>query len=153
MKSIYLAGTIGGLTFDQANAWRIHAYEEFRKVGISCFSPLRGDNFSRSTKDPLPWQFPEDHSGNAYVKAIIGRDHNDVINCDLMFVNFLNSPRVSHGTMVEFGWASAYRKPIVTIMEPGNLHDHAFVTGLSTYVLDDLNRGIEVAKYILMPGV
>lgn len=148
---VYLAGPIGGLTWEQATEWRNDVSKQLRPHGIQCFSPLRGDNFVKDSKGILPWQFPENHNGIAYVKAILGRDHNDVQNCDMMLVNLVHCTRVSIGTMVEFGWASAYKKPIVTVMNLDNPHDHAFVTGLSALVTNDLQEAIRFTKYILLP--
>jgi len=36
----------------------------------------------------------------------------------------------------EIGHAKALNKPIVMVMEPGNIHDHIFLTHSSGYVVD-----------------
>jgi len=67
-----------------------------------------------------------------------------------MLVNLLKAKKISIGTMVEYGWADSYRKPIITEMEKeGNVHDHGFVKELSGYIVEDLDSGIKIAKAIL----
>lgn len=55
------------------------------------------------------------------------RDHNDVQRSNGLLVNLTGADRVSIGTMIELGWADAYRKPVVIAMEEGNIHWHAMV--------------------------
>ena len=58
---------------------------------------------------------------------------------------------ISIGTMIEYGWADAFRKPIITVMEnEGNVHDHNFVKELSGFVVEELDEGIFIAKSILL---
>ena len=39
--SVYLAGPIRGLSYDEARKWRIEAAKRFEEVGIRSFSPMR----------------------------------------------------------------------------------------------------------------
>ncbi len=83
-------------------------------------------------------------------KGIATRDRFDVASCNVMLAYLLGAEKVSIGTMIEFGWADAARKPIITIMEKnGNPHDHAFVRELTGFRVESLDEGLYVAKSIL----
>lgn len=67
-------------------------------------------------------------------------------------MNLLGAKRVSIGTTVELGWADAWRKPLILVMEKsGNIHGHIFYQGIPTYRVDNLDSGIACAKYLLLP--
>jgi nucleoside 2-deoxyribosyltransferase len=86
-------------------------------------------------------------------KGIVGRDMHDVRSCGLMLVNLLDAPDRSIGTMVEYGWASAWGKPIITVKLPkGCRHDHLFIDELSTYQVDNVDAAIDLVKHLLLPG-
>jgi nucleoside 2-deoxyribosyltransferase len=66
-------------------------------------------------------------------------DHTEIENCDL-FIAFPGFP-ASPGTHIEIGWASARRKPILLLLEPGGTY--AFlVRGL---------RAVADVSYVEMP--
>lgn len=171
-KKIYLCGPITGLTYDAARlGWR----REFRdllvagahSLSIEAFSPMRSKDFLEGEKN-----LSGDPKMYAHVMAttagIITRDRFDVQSCDLMVANLLGAERVSIGSMVEYGWADAFRKPIITIIEPEgrsyipdegtvvgvvNPHWHAFVTGLSGYIVHTVEDAVDVAASVLTGGV
>ena len=39
-----------------------------------------------------------------------------------MLVNLLGLEKITLGTMVEYGWADAFRKPIITVIEKKEIH-------------------------------
>ena len=62
-------------------------------------------------------------------------------------MNLLGAKKVSIGTMVELAWADAARRPITVCMETkGSPHDSTYVRGLATYLVQDLDSGIAVAR-------
>ena len=147
MKSVYLAGPINGLDFDGATGWRNYVEVALRDCGIVGLSPMRAKEFLRNVgriTDSYE-EFPL-----ASQSAIVGRDRNDVMTCDLMLANFLGAEKVSAGTPIEFGWADAYRKPIILVMEPeGNLYDHPMIRGLAAVRLSNLDDAILTIRAIL----
>lgn len=154
MKRVYLAGPIAGLTYDQAaKGWRKHVHDELAAYGIECYSPMRGKEFLKDMgARPLSTQSIDVHPMTSS-RGIVRRDMNDVRTCDLMLVNLLDAPSRSIGTMVEYGWASAWGKPIVTIKIPkGCHHDHLFVDELSMYQVDNVDAAIKLVKYVLLSG-
>ena len=49
--------------------------------------------------------------------------------------------------MVEYGWASAFRKPIVAVMEKQrNVHEHPIVRRLTDFRVETLDEGLSVVK-------
>lgn len=154
---LYLAGPITGFTHTEAVAWRQHAFSRFRRVGIEAFSPMRFDHGLDSTGTPLA----DAPNTNIFTtsEGIIARDRADLFRSELAFFNFLGAREVSRGSVVEVGWASAWNKLIVMVIEGANdirdkredrvrrnPHDHAFITGQpGVYLVESLDEGIDAA--------
>ena len=159
-SKVYMAGPMAHVTKQAADSWRyyvagrldgIHEMPSGPFIEVLCFNPTRGEEtdaaqkFSATATGATPWNT---------VSGITGRDRHDLQTADIVFMNLLGAKRVSIGTTVELGWADAYRKPIVLVMEKsGNPHEHIFFQGLCTYRVDNLDSGIACAKYVLMPHV
>jgi nucleoside 2-deoxyribosyltransferase len=168
-RRIYLAGPITGLSYGEArHGWR----EEFanlmsgRHPDIECFSPMRAKNFLSksqniaSTSDSYGKDSPFGQGS-----GILARDHNDVFTCDAMIANFLDAKVGSLGTAAEFGFAHAYKKPIVMIIEPHlldekgvpvpgqNPHHHVFLRQMAGYIVNDLETAVDVVASLLTPGI
>lgn len=151
-KRIYLAGPIAGLTYGEAtHGWRQEVYNALHPLGLHCYSPMRGKVFLKDHIGPIGKEGYEHHPMSA-MQGILGRDRNDVMEADLIFMNVKGATSVSIGTTVELGWADAFRKPIVLVTDEEGPHNHAFYKGLATYVCHDVARGIECAKALLLPG-
>lgn len=154
MGRIYLAGPITGCNFKTAAlSWRKEVADALEADGIKVYSPMRGTpEIKRGGKYPAM----ANHSGSPFdsTNGILHRDYYDVRKADLIFACLLNAPRVSIGTVCEYGWASAHNVPILTVMEPeGNFHEHLFIKGLSAYVVPSIAEGIEIAKLFFKSGV
>ncbi len=148
MKKVYLCGPITGLTYDQAVKYRSDVVIRFKDFNIEALSPMRGkDAYVNKTEVFKSGGYTDVMKND---KAIVNRDRNDVMNCDLLFADLRGAAKASIGSMVEYGWADAFRKPIVTLMEKeGNPHEHAFVNQMSTYVTDDFDEAFALALYLL----
>lgn len=83
-------------------------------------------------------------------KAIVARDRNDVLTCDAVLMNLSGADKVSIGTMIEVGWADAFRKPIVLVLEKDNPHVHDMVTEIAGFRVGTLEDGIHIIN-ALMP--
>ena len=133
---VYLAGPITGLTYEGATDWRQAVVDWLKDYDIVGVDPMRGKNYLRDG-GPLDDAYPQHVMSTQ--KAIVTRDRFDIMNCDLVMMNLLGAKNISIGTMAELGWADAYRKPIVLVMEPeGNPHDHAFVREIAGWRVEDL---------------
>ena len=175
-KTVYLAGPITGLTYgDARHGWR----DEFALMlpeHIVPLSPMRGKDFLMGEKSLKgdPNMYPTNPL--ARPSGIIARDRNDVKNCDVVVACFLGAKdHPSIGTAVEFGWADAYRKPLVMVIEDdpgapavgkdgittqviggpseGNIHLHAFLTEIAGYQTNNLEEAAQIVKCLLTPGV
>lgn len=146
----YLAGPITGLTYGQATDWRVYASDVLTGQGIEVLSPMRGKDFilKRIGAQEVLGQTYED-SPLSTQRGIVARDIFDVNCADIVLFNLLGADQVSIGTMVEYGWASAHRKIVVTVMEKsGNVHDHAFIRELSPYRVETLDEALDIVGAI-----
>jgi nucleoside 2-deoxyribosyltransferase len=148
-KKIYTAGPITGLTYEGAAlGWR----EQIKALlpEFDLFSPMRAKEFLAG-EGVLAGSYG--YNPMSSENGILGRDHNDVFTCDLMIANFLEDDgNKSLGTAMEFGWAHAYRKPIIMIAEQDNPHrQHPMLRGASVYVVETLDEAAILAKHLLLP--
>jgi len=152
LPKVYLAGAISGLTYAQGQDWRSFATNELAKVGILGYSPLRAKDYLRNVGViEQSYQFNPLSSD----RGIMTRDRWDVSTCDLVLMYLLGTgTRVSVGTMIEVGWADAFRKPIVAVIEKeGNIHEHPMLREAIGFRVQTLEEGLLVANYVLNPTV
>lgn len=148
-SSVYLAGPIANLTFDEANAWRLEAIEYLAEFGIRGRSPLRGKEFLREVGIITIDSFNEAIASD---EGIVARDRYDVESADLVLARLLGAPAVSVGTPVEYGWADMTipRTPVITVMEKkGSPYDHPFTRALSGYRVETLEEGLAICVTLL----
>lgn len=167
MKTIYLAGPISGLSYDQAtNGWRRrfeimveHLLGDEDFGFIRCASPMRGKDFLADT-EKLGHR-PEEMHGYANPMAspsgIVTRDHHDVRTCDVILANFLEAEAVSIGTVLEIGMAFNARKPIIAVVPPGDHpHRHGMLLAMvqaNGYIVHSLEEAASILYHLLVPGV
>ncbi len=153
-KMVYLAGPISGLTHDEARyGWR----EEFAQLmpkHIYCNSPMRGKEI---LKDFGVLTSGKGYPVNAMTssKGVNSRDFNDVKTCDAMIACFLESNGVlSGGTMMEYGYAHAFQKPVIGIgpKDDPNL-THLMARDVQGWRVDDLEEAANIVSLLLTPGI
>lgn len=155
--SVYLAGPITGLSYEDSIGWREQAIEALAP-DIDAFSPMRAKSYLRGTvqigmsyeKFPLSSQ-----------RGIMCRDFFDCTQRDMLLVNFKGAQSVSIGTVMEVAWAYGARKPIVAIMEPtkdspniserGNPHNHAMMMEAIPYVVSTMDEALFIIRALLLP--
>jgi len=153
-KMIYLAGPITGLTHDEArHGWR-KDFASLMPEHIHCNSPMRGKDMLRS--------FGVLTSGKGYPdnamtssKGINSRDFNDVKTCDAMIACFLESNGIlSGGTMIEYGYAHAFQKPVLCIgpEDDPNVH-HLMAQDIQGWRVDSLEEAANIVSLLLTPGL
>jgi len=151
MKLVYLAGPITGLNYGEANDWRQEVIQKI-PASIQTLSPMRGKSveaYARQSEDgKIKQSYEEDPLCSS--KGINTRDFNDVKRADLILVNLLNSTKVSIGTVMEIAWAKAFSKPVVLLMEKGNIHDHVMLKFPCGYIVDNLEQAIHITKVVLL---
>jgi hypothetical protein len=144
-KALFLAGPLTGVSYGNALDWRKYV-ESKLPDDVIAFSALRGKGHVTKElvlKDTYPEHLLSTPQGT------ITRDRYDVSRCDALFVNFLNSDRVSIGTIMEMAWADAWRIPIILAMEARNIHDHAFVRQVAGFITRDLDEAIQTAVNVV----
>ena len=146
---VYLAGPISSCSYEGAIDWREHARKELLNFNIDGFSPMRSKEYLLGKTSIVSAQ---GGSVLSTQKGIVTRDRNDVMTCDALIVNLLGAQKPTLGTMIELGWADAWRKPIILVMENENLHDHAMVRELAGFILPTLDEAIDIAIKLLKPN-
>lgn len=148
--SVYLAGPIGGLTFDKATDWRNDAATYLKRAGITAFDPMRWKSFMAGGVMAS--------NANAYdhplctSKGIQSRDYNDVRRCDALLINLLPCTKVSIGTVMEIAWAFMLQKPVVVVAESDDIHViHPMMTESIPFRVDTLEEGLDLVRTILCP--
>lgn len=153
MRTVYLAGPITGNSYEEArNGWRSKIVDMF-PAHIHCLSPMRGTDSLHSVKNMQATPGAYDYDPISSASGILDRDYNDVLMSDAVIVNLLDTDRVSIGTCVEFGWAHAYRKPVVMVCEESDIHWHTMLIEIATYVVPDLEQASHLTTHLLTPGV
>jgi len=147
---VYLAGPITGLQYDDAIDWRRHVERLLHRNDIGVLSPLRNKQYL-AVAGPLS---AEGYPGYALStkKGLTIRDRNDVRRCDLVFANLLGATRVSIGTMIELGWADAFQKPTIVVMDLSNIHKHAMVDTVAGWIVPTLEAGLGLIPQVLGNG-
>lgn len=142
MYHVYLAGPIKGQTYEEAVAWRDWATDRLEDApDIKVLSPMRGKECMRG--QIINSTYPQSPG------AVMARDHFDIARCDLVLVNFLGVDEVSIGTVMEIAWALAFHKPIVLVIEEGNVHNHPMIRACCPFCCESLLAGIMLAKEVL----
>lgn len=147
---VYLAGGIAGYTYNTANDWRYRALCLLSNHDIEALNPMRAKEALIGAR--ISHDFNEySHNGQFFTaRGITTRDRSDVMRCDAILVNLLSVESISIGTMIELGWADAWRKPIVAIIADGSKYDtHPMVHGVIGYKAKDLDEAVNAVAWIL----
>jgi nucleoside 2-deoxyribosyltransferase len=124
-KTIYLAGNIAGLHYDDATSWRKQVGSIFSNYGYIVLDPMREkEHLTGSIVGFLH------NSNNCSANEIFTRDTNDVKLCDIIFAYITG---YSIGTSFELGYAYALKKEIV-IVTTDELIRHPFLSESANYI-------------------
>lgn len=146
-RRVYLAGPITGLSFGGATEWREGVTGALAQRGVIGVSPLRAKDYLKN----------EAKLGDTYEsialssgKGITTRDRFDCMTSDAVLFNFLGADKVSIGTCIEIGWADAFRKPGILVIEPEkNVHDHGMIREICGFRVATLDEAVAIAAAIL----
>lgn len=144
---IYLGGPIGGESYEAANGWREEARSMLRAWDIVGLNPLRGEEFlaGQTNLDDHAYTEPL-----ATSRGIVTRDRFDCRRCDVALFNLLGAKKSGQGTFVEMGWADAYGKPIIVVIEKeGNPFDGLFLREMADYVAATLEEALSIAVTLI----
>lgn len=148
--TVYLAGPISGLGYAGATDWRDAAIDKLADAGIKGLSPMRAKAYLAGETD---LDKNCDLYGEINVlsspRGIMARDRFDATRCDVLLVNLAGAAKPSLGTVMEIAWCDLRRTPIVAVMEPGNVHEHAMISQAIDYRVDTLEEALAIVKAIL----
>lgn len=148
--TVYLAGPIAGLSYDQSCDWRTAAESALHAAGIRALSPMRMKEYLKDVRCFSGTCGPEGNLGPlSGPRAVMTRDRFDATRCDVLLVNLLGATKVSIGTVMEIAWADLKRTPIVCICEPDNIHRHAMLDEAVGFWAISLDEGVEIVKAII----
>lgn len=146
---VYLCGPISGQSYSEATDWRTYVAEKLHE-SIQPLSPMRHKDYL-SHETSIGDQYDEHIMSTQ--RAITARDRFDTFRADILISNFLDAKKASIGSVIELGWADAKRIPIIVVMEEGNIHDHAMVRELASWIVPTLDEAVMIANRVLVPGV
>jgi nucleoside 2-deoxyribosyltransferase len=144
--TLYMAGPVKGLAYGPATDWRHWLADKLADYNVECLDPLRGkDELQGETSiDRIEYDTPLSCPKGIYV-----RDRFDALRCDLLLVNLRDAEKPSLGSVMEIAWADALHKPIILVMEPGNVHEHAMVLGACGFRAQCLEEAAAIAVAVL----
>lgn len=140
---VYAAGPMSGLPYEQAHAWRKELANRLSPF-IHVLAPTR----VKPHTDIIP-KVHQDRSIEGPLltdRGITRRDKFDLRRSQVVVFNLLGVKQVYIGTTIELGWADAYEKAKVAIMEPGNIYEHAMANELFDYITGSLDEAVYVVK-------
>ena len=147
LPTVYLAGQITDLTYDDAKSWRDVAARALRVGGIAPICPMRAQEHLRA-QGVLVGSY-EDHVTTT-ARAIMHRDHYDCHRCDVVIANVLDMDRTSAGTTMELAWAYHAHKPVILVERAGGIHcSHPMIAESVTYRVDTVAEAVRLAVALL----
>lgn len=158
-KYVYLSGPITDLHYEQARfGWRL-TLQTLLDIEIQVLSPMRHEGHLAEMKQAMSaealrsYETAKNHLFS-HPKMIVSKDFLDIERCQIMVVNLIGASKVSQGTLVEYGYAKAKGKTIVTIMEKeGNPHTTPFISVVSDVVVETLEDAAMVVNSLMSEGV
>jgi len=155
-KLVYLAGPIGGLTWDEATQWREHASNLLNNDDIKCLSPLRDFDDGRSLRSSHHvvdgGRLTNEGKDTALPFIdLFRRDYQDARSADFILFNFLGAKKQSVGTVCELAWAYAWVTPLVVVIDNENINHNPFLAPMMTAlgtrpIVETLQEGINVVR-------
>ena len=137
---VYVARPITGLAADEVILYYQDARDVLVGMGYEVFHAFYAKNYLKGDIDVKAsgYDFPlsKDH-------AIVKRDHWMTRQADILFVNLAGCKQVSIGCMFEMAWAHHMGKHVVTVMEKGNIHHHAFVLESSDVIYETVHEALD----------
>lgn len=149
MSTIYLVGPITGCTYGECTTWREGFTKSLAVHGIRGLNPMREKEDLRALGDGIIKDTYEERPLSSQ-RGITARDYFDCRRADLIVANFLQTEKVSIGSVMEVAWAHAHRVPVILVIEEkGNPHDHAMLRECSPFRVSSLDDALHIAVSIL----
>lgn len=149
MRTVYLAGGMSNLGFEEADRWRQEAVRTLEPFGLQCLSPMRFKPYLK-TEGKIDRNTHLRGSGAWSTDAgLTDRDRRDCTTSACVLMNLMGAERASIGSMIEVGWADAHRVPLIVAMEAGGKHDHPMVRRIASAVLPTIEEATQAVLELL----
>lgn len=147
---VYLAGPIKGKTIEESSRWREDMEERLDDLGVVTYNPLKFIPKEAISPETILSDAPGIEGVIHTKDSIYKRDFYNMKDSTIVLANLLGAGQVSIGTMVELGWASWKGLPIIVVMEKeGNPHQHVFVSGAASFLVDNLDDAVEIIRTLI----
>lgn len=146
--TVYLAGPIGGCTYEGCTEWRKHVGFKLRDMGLRPVSPMRSKRFLSGERciDDRHYTHPL-----ATPRGILARDFWDCNRCDVVLAVLTGVTKVSIGTVMEIAWAYQAKIPVVLVIEDeGNPHEHVLLAGACPFRVSTIDDAMEIVSSLLV---
>ena len=139
--TVYLGGSIRGLSYEEAIKWREEASKRLSDVGIKSLSPMRNKGL---INDEQKITNSYDNLKGYSSKDLFMRDKFDVIRSDIILINILNQKVVLIGSLFELAWGHLLNKYCIVVVNPNSVYaKHPFIKESASIMFDDLDEAID----------
>lgn len=146
-RLVYLAGPITGCDYNGATEWREFAREQLAARGVDSISPMDGKYY---LADETSIGDHYDDTLLSTKRGITCKDRHSVMRSDVVLFNFLGATRMSGGSFIEAGWADAFRKPVIYVIEDeGNPNEHGMMHEIAGYRVDNMEDALDICAILL----
>lgn len=139
---LYLAHPISGLSFDEVYQYFDGAQQELNEY-YEVLHPMTGKGYFREEKNFKTEGYTQPLSNN---HAIMERDSWMVSQADVVLIDLTGTKSVSIGCVMELAWAFWQHKHTVVVIDPGNVHSHAFVLEAADVIYNCLPDAIDYLR-------
>jgi len=141
-RVIYLAGMIGGLSYEEASVNRKQATNLLLERGWDVLDPMRGYEILSTLAVIEEGDKVKSLLGGVTDTAILQRDRDDIRRADLILIESGN--KASWGTAFEFEFAYSLGKPIVVICDKDSpTRNHPWCRTMSSYFAETVDEAVE----------
>lgn len=123
---IYLAGAIGGCSYEEATQWRIWVAGQLGER-FTCLDPMDGKDVLAQS-DCIGLQYPGVECLSS--QSITEKDLERVRRCDCVLAYMVGDRRFV-GTLIEIGYAAALGKKIIVVSDRDWVWQHPFIETLT----------------------
>ena len=141
---IYVARPITGLDYYTVANYFCDVRDVLAGYGYTVLLPFAGKGYLKG-KTNFKAEGEMEHPPSTG-HALTLRDRWMVTKTDILYLNLLEATKVSIGCMMELAWAYDHGKHCVVVMEPDNLHQHAFVREAAHVVFATETEALEYLK-------
>jgi len=144
--SIYCAHPISGLSGDEVHKYYSEIINKLSKMGYNVKHPMVGKGYMRPEI-----KFKAHGYGNALSTnhAIKERDKWMIINSDIILIDLTLAKNVSIGCISELAWGDLLNKHTIIVMEPSNIHQHAFIIEEADIIFETLDEAVEYLNKLI----